>query len=523
MSKFLKKLKDYRVLFVIILAVSVFIRVWQLGVIPGNGAVNQDEAYAGYEAYSLLHWGYDADGYRNPVYFTAWGSGMNAMETYCMIPFIAVFGLKSFAIRLPMAVLSIITVIAFALLLKDSFGEKESLIGMAFLSVAPWHIMMSRWALESNFLPGFCLLALFFLHKSITKRKYFIFSMLFYGLSLYTYSSPWIIMPFLIGFSVLYLLLTKQITFDRYLFIGLGVLVIVALPLLLFVMVNMGLINEIRTPIISIPKLIFFRSNDVVLSWDSIRHNIKTLLLFLIKQNDGLPWNSIPQVGVLYLVSYPFVMIGLVVCFVNTIKHFKNAALDTLINIQFLMALVLGVLVEINANRINIIMIPLVYYCCRGISEVLKFLSGKKICKVGYIIPAAYIASFIYFCVIYFGIYNTIIASYWNDGLDDALSYAGSAKADEIHVMDTYYPNVLFYTEYPADRFLDTVKWIDPDSPFREVISFEKYDLTDFTESDPASNNVYICRSDNEYALSYMNDNNMDITFFDNYALGYNP
>lgn len=521
MSKVFNKLKDYRILFVIILTVSVFIRVWQLGVIPGNGALNQDEAYAGYEAYSLLHWGYDADGYRNPVYFTAWGSGMNAMETYCMIPFIAIFGLTPFAIRLPMAILSIITVVAFALLLRDSLGERESLIGMAVLSIVPWHVMMSRWALESNFLPGFCLLALLFLYKSIKNRKYMMISMLFYGLSLYTYSSPWIIMPFLIGLSLLYLLVTKKITFDRYLFIGLGVLVIVAFPLLLFVMVNMGYINEIRTPIISIPKLVVFRSSDIVLSAESIKYNIKTLFALFLKQSDGLIWNSIPGIAVLYKVSYPFIIIGLVACFINIIKHFKEAVLDTLITIQFLPALVLGMLSTVNVNRINIIMIPLVYYCCRGIGVIFKFLSGKKYGAVKYCIPALYAASFIYFIVIYFGSYNKEMADYWKDGLDDALSYAQSAEVDEIHVVNAYYPNVLFYTQYPADEFLSSVNWADGDSAFRAVGSFGKYYLTDFIYTAPAPNSIYICSTDNEYAMAYLTDNNMQVTMFDSYALGY--
>ena len=38
-----------------------------------NG-LNQDEAYAGYNAWCILHYGVDSAGYRNPVYLNAWGS-----------------------------------------------------------------------------------------------------------------------------------------------------------------------------------------------------------------------------------------------------------------------------------------------------------------------------------------------------------------------------------------------------------------------------------------------------------------
>ena len=166
-------------------------------------------------------------------------------------------------------------------------------------------------------------------------------------------------------------------------------------------------------------------------------------------------------------------------------------------------------------------MIPLVYYCCRGIGIIFKFLSGKKYGAVKYCIPALYAASFIYFVVIYFESYNKEMADYWKDGLDDALSYADSSEADEIHVVNAYYPNVLFYTQYPADEFLSTVNWADGDSAFRAVGSFGKYYLTDFIYTAPAPNSIYICSTDNEYSMAYLTDNNMQVTMFDSYALGY--
>ena len=56
--------------------------------------LHADEAYAGYEAWSMCHYGYDSWGYKNPVYLRAWGSGMNALNSYLMIPFIAIDGLS---------------------------------------------------------------------------------------------------------------------------------------------------------------------------------------------------------------------------------------------------------------------------------------------------------------------------------------------------------------------------------------------------------------------------------------------
>lgn len=75
--------------FVLILMLACFSTFFMLGTIPGG--VNQDEAYAGYEAYSLLHYGTDSYGYVNPVYFVSWGSGMNTLYSYLSIPLLAGF------------------------------------------------------------------------------------------------------------------------------------------------------------------------------------------------------------------------------------------------------------------------------------------------------------------------------------------------------------------------------------------------------------------------------------------------
>ena len=75
--------KTCRWLFWIFLALAMIVRLWRFGSVPGD--MNQDEAFAAYESWSLLHYGIDTAGYHFPVYLTAWGSGMNALESYLMM------------------------------------------------------------------------------------------------------------------------------------------------------------------------------------------------------------------------------------------------------------------------------------------------------------------------------------------------------------------------------------------------------------------------------------------------------
>ena len=58
----------------LLVLIGVAVRLWQLGGMPCG--LNQDEAYAGYEAYSMLTYGVDSWGYTNPCYFISWGRRM---------------------------------------------------------------------------------------------------------------------------------------------------------------------------------------------------------------------------------------------------------------------------------------------------------------------------------------------------------------------------------------------------------------------------------------------------------------
>lgn len=92
----------------IIMLIAILNRVFLFGSYPGG--VNVDEAYAGYESWSLVNYGMDSWGYKNPVYFIACGGGMNTLNSYLMMPLVALFGLNKYTIRIPQMILGILTV-----------------------------------------------------------------------------------------------------------------------------------------------------------------------------------------------------------------------------------------------------------------------------------------------------------------------------------------------------------------------------------------------------------------------------
>ena len=159
------KEKLYKYAVYLILIIGILIRI--VGITDMPNALNCDEASAGYEAFSLLNYRIDRNGNHNPSFLVAWGSGQNALLTYLIIPLIKIFGLKTIAIRLPMAILGCVSLVILYLLLRKISNKKLAIIGLAFFAICPWHIMKSRWGLESNLFPDLILIFAYMLIKGI--------------------------------------------------------------------------------------------------------------------------------------------------------------------------------------------------------------------------------------------------------------------------------------------------------------------------------------------------------------------
>jgi len=125
----------------LLLAVGAALRLLYLGDIPGG--LNQDEASIGYDAWALLHSGIDRNGLSWPVNFIAWGSGQNVLYGYLSIPFIAIFDLSVFSLRLTSAFWGVICLWIFWQLGKRR-DQTMGILALLVLVTSPWHIMASR-------------------------------------------------------------------------------------------------------------------------------------------------------------------------------------------------------------------------------------------------------------------------------------------------------------------------------------------------------------------------------------------
>ncbi|MEM4230658.1 MAG: hypothetical protein QXF25_02180, partial [Candidatus Pacearchaeota archaeon] len=152
---------------IFILALSIFLRVWDLGNVPPSASL--DEASIGYNAYSVLKTGTDEYGDFPLISQRGYDDFRRSTYLFLTAPFIKILGLNTVAVRLPAVILSILSVwatyyIVLALFFKNSnFSISVALLSVFLLTISPWHIYISRLGHESNAYLSFFIFGLFFL------------------------------------------------------------------------------------------------------------------------------------------------------------------------------------------------------------------------------------------------------------------------------------------------------------------------------------------------------------------------
>lgn len=175
-------------------------------------SLNWDEVSHGYNAYSILKTGKDEWGISFPTIFRCFGDFKLPLYIYLSIPSVYIFGLNQFSIRLLSIVAGSITPLVIFLILKKITKQKNiiPIIGLLVTSLSPGLIFLSRIALEANlFMLLFCLSVYFLITK-----KYF-WSSFIYGLSLFTYNSSRVLLPFYL-ISLLYFLIKEKFNLKKF-------------------------------------------------------------------------------------------------------------------------------------------------------------------------------------------------------------------------------------------------------------------------------------------------------------------
>lgn len=406
----------------ILLFVGATIRLYKFGSVPAG--LHRDEASLTYDAYSLLTYGVERNGFHWPIIFGAYGSGQSGtLAGYFSMPFIMMFGLVPIATRAVNLLFGLASLPLFYWLCRRIAGKDLALLGLFLLVINPWHIVAMRWGWDCNLFPHLFLIGMCFLLKAIEEKpQLYIAAAATFGLSLYSYGTSYVFLPVFALFVLPYLLIHKKIT-PRMALACCIVFGLIATPIVLFLVVNTFGWETIETPLFSIPNLghvtrqqsaLFFREKTLLLS---IVRNIGKFTSLLISQNDFFTENVIPRFGFLYVFSLPITIIGLLTKRSKTPQKKYNASI--LILFWLLSTVPLAAVIDPSIHRLNIMIFPLIYFTAAGL-EALRRVS--KLSWIGLIL--AYALSFYAFTTYYFDSYAKYIGVYFSASLDEAVQTA---------------------------------------------------------------------------------------------------
>lgn len=507
--------KEYKgeVFLFFIFMIGSFVRLFAIGRFPN--ALNVDEASSGYDAFSLMKWGVDRAGNPYPVYLYAWGSGQSVLYSYLMIPVIAVTGLTEYGIRLPMAITGAISLYVFYYLIKNIFDNKKyGIIATAFFAICPWHIMKSRWGMECNIFPDLILLASLLLVLGLKKEKtgLQVLAFVVLAISSYSYGTSYLFLPVFVLGTLGYLIYKKELTVKKSI-IYLLVMFVLCIPIIVYIFINTFGLEQITIGKVTIPKLLVNRYDEVstVFSgniFENCVNNLLETLRILILQNDKLEWNAIPQYGLFYLISIVFFIIGLRAC----VKKYKENIFNQIMNIWMIAAIVLCAFCVANINRINIIMIPCVYYIVVGLFEFLTKYKQLTVC-----IAVIYMVLFIEFMYSYVNKdYNKYYT--FTSGVEDVVDYCKSLDVDNIYCKYSFkepFMYFMFYGQEDVREYLDTVEYFEEGRTFDNVGSFGKYKF--YLPEEIEKNSVIIVPKNTEIKYNDESAQKVTINQFDIY------
>jgi 4-amino-4-deoxy-L-arabinose transferase-like glycosyltransferase len=320
-------LKKNTYLLLAIVLLAAVLRLWQFGAIPQGFQV--DEAAFGYNAYSLLKTGKDEYGVSYPMTLRSYNDQKAALYAYADIPFIMVMGLNPIAVRMPTAVLGILFVVLLYITTLELTKDKTTaLIAAALCAISPTMIFQNR--IQSDPMLGTFLIVLgFYSFLLWVRSQRWIFltgSIVIWGLSLISYQSSRVFLLVFLPFVLWHFRTDLRKNMKLILAGGFLLIVIVIMYLTASGGARFNQTSIFTTPEVKLvleesireegqvsPTVTRFFDNKPVFYARAFINNYFSYLNidFLFLQTKFPTRESLQNIGFLYLIELPFLLIGI--------------------------------------------------------------------------------------------------------------------------------------------------------------------------------------------------------------------
>lgn len=490
---------------VLIILLGIVLRFWQLGQVPVSP--DWDEAALGYNAYSILQTGRDEYGKFLPLVLRSFDDYKPALYAYLTIPSVLIFGLSTFAVRLPSAFSGVIAVIALFFLVRELFKKDSiALMSALFLAISPWHIQFSRIAFESNV--GLCLniLSILAFVKGLKKPWILPISAILAGVSIYVYQSEKVFIPIL--FLALVFIYRRELISipKKYLLLAFIVGFLVTAPMLYFTFTNKDALLRAQGVSIFSESTQVLKENSLKILEDTKNHDILGLLLdnrrlIFAKQIAGgyishfnLNWLFItgdiarhhaPNMGLMYLFELPFLLIGIYCLFFgNFSKKTKLLIFSWLLIAPIPASITTGV--PHAVRTLNMVPMLHVFTAIGLLTFILNIKNRISNIHMKYLIFTLcflfFILNFLYYLNQYFVQQNYFHAKEWQYGYEKIVrkievkeNKYGKVIVSNEPPMDQSYMFFLFYLRYPPGKYQKEA--LGSSGGFREDHKFGKFEF----------------------------------------------
>jgi len=448
----------------LLLSVGALLRLLCLDRFPPG--LNQDEASIGADAWSLLNYGTDRNGAEWPVLLKSWGSGQNALYAYLSFPFLYLLGRSVAALRLCAAFWGSASLLFFWRMARRTLGPLFGLAALALLALNPWHLLLSRWALESNLLPAFLLLGTCLLCRVDREPRLLCASAAVFAVSLYAYGTAFLFLPLYLLGALLRLLRRRAVTPGPVL-LSFAVFALIAFPLAYCQLRNALGLPETRLLGLTLPALTSTRQAATVSL--SLSH-WRDLARLLWKQSDGLLWNYAGPFGLFYgLPGLFLVLLGLAAAIGRLVRGQAGDG-EFYALLALLSGLAAALFIDVNVNRVNFLFLPLVWCQAMGLRFLLRLLPALVFPALASLLAAAALLG-----AYYVTDYAEALGPGFHRGLPEAVACAESLEPETVWItgeVNMPYVYALFVTGADPAEYLATVEYRNPGAAFEQVGAF---------------------------------------------------
>ena len=476
-------------------------------------SLNWDETSIGYNAYSILKTGRDEWGQFIPLHFKSYGEYKLPAQIYASIPGIAIFGLNEFGVRITPVIYGTLTVLFLFLLAKEiSKNFWVGILSAFLLAISPWHIQLTRASFESSFSVFWVTIGAWLFIKGFTNvhgksdKKYWLWSTLPFIISIYTYNATRVFTPlFLVALFPIY---RKEILKNFRIFVlSLSIFIVSLIPLVGFftsgeATARLQLVSITDDPGFALrineargnthlpeplPKLIHNKVTHYIYVFvgNYLSHFTPD---FLFIHGAGHKQQHVQNIGELYAIQAPFIILGLIFLFRK-----KNKWRWLLISWLLLAFIPASATVDSipNALRTLLAAIPYQIITAFGFLWTFQLFNRRRILRWTTIIISVVIlgVSFRSYLNNYYNIYPVLYSRDWQYGYKQVVAYIKdhysnydlivfSRTYGEPHMFALFFLNwdpAKYQNDPKLDRF-EANRWI-------WVLKFDKFYFPDLGDS----------------------------------------